>query len=137
MFVPMDVSEASLIPNAYYRDAYMGAQIVTYGAEDGDTWTAILKFPDGTTGSWAPITFYSQYNGQENCFVGGGPTSCGYTDYILAWYTFAQCQPTGTYTIEFLFNGVKFDERQFNLWPQIKDGLVPKLYQVDYKDPNL
>lgn len=113
----------------------MGAQVITVDASDGDIWETTIQFPDGRIGSWEPVRFFSNYDGYQNCFVGGGPTTCGGTQRLLHWSASARCQPAGTYTMRFSYNGQQYEQREFKLLPRIQDGKVPIYDQTLYSDP--
>jgi len=110
---------------AYNRDVLVGGETYISGAADGETWSANATRPDGTTITWGNITFHSDYNGQQNCFVSSSWIICGYTDLYVLWYTNSQCLQTGTWTMRFFNNGAQFHEGTFKVLPQIPPGKVP------------
>jgi hypothetical protein len=57
----------------------VGGETFISGAADGETWTASAVLPNGQTLNWGAITFYTDYNGQQNCFVSPSWVICGGT----------------------------------------------------------
>lgn len=119
---------------AYNRDVLVGGETFVSGASDGDYWHADARLPNGTTQTWGAIRFYSSYNGQQNCFVSPFWYICGTNSIIILWYTDGQCQPTGSWTMNFYANGAQFHSGQFTLLPQIPPNKVPLQNQVSYTD---
>ncbi len=109
---------------AYFRDEYAGVETIIQGATDGETWYADAIRPDGSRITWGTMRFYSSYAGQQNCFVSPWWYECGTRDIIILWYTGVRCSPTGTWTMNFYNNGVKFATTTFTLKPQIEAGKV-------------
>ena len=132
-YLTMDEIEPAPTPTAYYRDVYMGAETIlsVSGPVASKSWQVDLLTPDNET-LHSTIQFFSSYNGKENCFVSDNFTFCGATTGSVKWYTSARCAPSGSYTMTFFEDGNQYDQRQFKLLPQIKEGKVPLYNQDDY-----
>ena len=131
-YLTMDEIEPAPTPTAYYRDVYMGAETIlsVSGPVASKSWQVDLLTPDNET-LHSTIQFFSSYNGKENCFVSDNFTFCGATTGSVKWYTSARCAPSGSYTMTFFEDGNQYDQRQFKLLPQIKEGEVADYNQYD------
>src|SRR5512147_2269476 len=111
---------------AYFRDVFVGGQTILAGLVDQEQWYATVTRPDGSTIQWYPITFYLNYQGMSNCFVGiGMPTYCGSNQLYVLWYTEIQCAQTGIWRMNFFDNGSSFYSNSFTLLPQIPPDWAP------------
>lgn len=111
---------------AYFRDVYAGVETVIVGATDGETWYAEAIRPDGSKITWTTVRFYSNYGGNQDCFVSPfNFTECYTRNISIIWYTTVRCAPTGIWTMNFYNNGVQFATTTFTLKPQIEAGKVP------------
>jgi len=120
---------------AYYRDVTVAGMTYISGAVDGETWSATAIRPDGTTLNWGTLTFHSDYNDNQNCFVCPWWTICGTTALYVRWYTHSQCAEPGQWTMTFYNNGVQFYQGTFKVLPQIPPGKVPIYNQLAYNSP--
>ncbi len=94
------------VGTAYFRDVFVGGDTMLFGLLDQEQWYATATRPDGSTIQWSTITFYVNYQGMSNCFVGFGmPTYCGSNQLDVLWYTQVQCAPTGTWRMTFFDSG--------------------------------
>lgn len=120
---------------AYFRDVLAGAKTYIYGATDGETWTVDAQLSDGSTIKWPVVTFYANYGGSSNCFVGKPWVICGFRNIIILWYATVQCKQTGLWTMNFYNNSNYLFSTQFTLLPQINPVKVnPPLNQGSYLD---
>lgn len=131
-YVTMDETESEPTPTAYYRDVYAGAEtfLSISGPVASETWRVDWLLPNNQV-KQTTISYFSSYNGYQNCFI-GDRVICGITSVRAYWYIPVRCQPSGTYTMTFYDNGIQYDQRQFKLLPQIKEGKVPRYDQTDY-----
>lgn len=131
-YLTMDEIEPAPTPTAYYRDVYVGAEttLSVSGPVASETWRVDWLLPNNRA-IQTTIKFFSSYNGYQNCFIGDWVV-CGVTAVRAYWYIPARCQPSGTYTTTFYDNGVQYDQRQFKLLSQIKEGKVPSYDQSIY-----
>ena len=114
---------------AYSRDVLVAGETYISGAEDGEMWSASGVRPDGTPIMWGTVTFHSEYNGKQNCFVTSTWERCNITSIYLIWYQPSQCVEPGQWTMRFFNNGNKFYEGTFKVLPQIPPEKVPLLNQ--------
>ncbi len=119
---------------AYTRDVLAGGETFISGAADGETWHADAQRPDGSTITWGQIRFYSSYSGLNNCFVSPFWYICNASSLYVLWYSNAQCQEAGSWTMNFYNNGNRFYTGQYKLLPQIPPGKVPLYNQGAYTD---
>ncbi len=117
---------------AYIRDVLAGGQTYISGAADGESWSADEITPDGNTLTWGAVRFYSSYNGYQDCFVSPSWYICGGNSLYVLWYSNAQCQTSGTYTMNFYANDSRFYTGDFKLLPQIPPNKVPRYNQGAY-----
>lgn len=120
---------------AYFRDFFTGGETFSDGANDGDTLSATITDPNGNSlGSFFPITFHSNFNGQQNCWVGGFPpvTLCGSTSLDAIWFFNSQCGTSGNYTMSFTRNSVVYFTGSFNLVPSINPDKVSFITSPNY-----
>ena len=127
---------------AYFRDVLVGGEIFIDGANDRETWSGTVQYPDSSTSSWGTLQFFSAYGGEPNCFVYFDPAAfvpswriCGSYTLSMYWYAQSQCHLTGQWTMSFSNNGNVFHSGQFTLLPQIEPGLVPLFNQGAYSGP--
>ncbi|MBN1618386.1 hypothetical protein JW887_03525 [Candidatus Dojkabacteria bacterium] len=104
---------------AYFRDLWVAQITYITNANDGDEWTCKAYLPDGSTRNWGSAKFYSEHNGQTNCFVTSTWTRCNTDDITLIWYTKSQCAPTGEWIFEQYYNGLKISSESFELLPHL------------------
>ncbi|HVJ04103.1 MAG TPA: hypothetical protein VM578_00375 [Candidatus Saccharimonadales bacterium] len=123
---------------AYFRDTFVGGDTTLTGLYDGEQWYATSTAPGSSPTQWSPVTFYSNYNGSTNCFLGlpGYGPLCGSAQIEVLWYQEVLCATTGVWKMDFYDNGVNFYEGTFTLLPQIavqSDGSswVPSFSQAD------
>lgn len=131
-YVTMDETQPAPTPTAYYRDVYAGAEtfLSISGPVASETWRVDWLLPNNQV-KQTTIRYFSSYNGYQNCFI-GDRVICGITSVRAYWYIPARCQPPGTYTMTFYDNSTQYDQRQFKLLPQIKEGKVPSYDQTEY-----
>jgi hypothetical protein len=72
---------------AYLNDYAIGSQVAVSNARDGDQWRWEFYHEDGAPGSSARLTFYEEYEGSRDCFIG----------YIMFHYPTIQCGSTSTW----------------------------------------
>jgi hypothetical protein len=115
---------------AYYRDAFTGGQTSISGAQDGDRFDASITFPNGTVATFNTVTFASNFNGQQNCFLFPTPV-CGSNNIQIIWFVQSQCN-IGNFTGRWLANGAQFFSGQYTTLPQIPPNKVPLYNQGAY-----
>lgn len=109
---------------AYYRDFFTGGETLSDGV-DGDSVSAQIVTPSGAILSFSPVTFHSNFNGQQNCWVTIGFTLCDASSIDIQWFLQSQCQERGTYTMTFFRNQVQFFSGQYQILPTIPPHKVP------------
>ncbi len=110
---------------SYFRDFFAGGETFSDGANDGDTLTASITLPSGTTLQFSPITFHSSLNGQQDCWEGFGLLACNSTSIDVIWFDTVQCGQTGDYSMSFFRNGNAFASNiVFHLTPTINPSKV-------------
>ncbi len=127
---------------AYTRDLLVGGRTTIRNPSDGETWHAKLVRADGVTTTWSKVTFYADYEGQTNCYVSPMWTQplCNASTLWMTWYTTAQCQEKGTWTMTFYNNDASFYEGTFEVYPRIPptkpngDITVPRYNQSTCTD---
>lgn len=125
-------------PTAYYRDFFVGSQTKVTNAQNGSIFSTVYTFPDFATLTRSAV-FYSQYNGQQNCFVfsDGRPPKCGSTSATLQWPFQSQCGRTGFITADFYSQDsgasipIKFFTGEFLFDKRTPPDTVPWFYQLD------
>jgi hypothetical protein len=91
------------------------------GARDGESYVWQAVKPNGTIQTINTVTYHVSYNGQIDCFVwDNGSYTCGTGGHEVAWDGLLfQClesanQPTGTWTLQVIDNGVQAVSHQWN-----------------------
>ena len=119
--VPMVNANGSY--NAYYRDAFTGADFFALAFANNDQWVmrAISPTTDGgsTTTSLDsnPLIFYSSVSGVPNCFYSPGWLYyvCGSTGIDVQYDDLTQCDPAGNWTFQLLYNSAVVDQQSFTM----------------------
>ena len=86
---------------AFYRDVIVGAFTFISGATDGESWAATFTDPNNGAHVFPGITFFANFNGDQNCFVSPFQVICGGTSLDVLWFLPSQCAPTGTWSAQF------------------------------------
>lgn len=99
-------------PTDAYTTDYAVAQVITIvGAVDGETFTFKAVEPDSTVLTEWVITYHS-----TQCFTWSGGSLCNNSGYATFWTgPLVNCQPTGSWTLQFYDNSTLTVTHQFNL----------------------
>ncbi len=119
---------------AYFRDVAWEAEAVLEADADGDFWDADVAVPGGGSAAFPRLTFRSEFNGEQDCWVSGFQSLCGSKSIFVSYILGIQCQRGGLYTFHLFENGAKAFEGSFTLKPTLPPGTVPKQYQTSFPD---
>ena len=121
---------------ASYRDVMVAGRTYVSNPEDGETWSASVTLPDGTTKNWNGFTFHSVSGEDTNCFISYVPywRLCDATSISIQWQIYSQCRETGTWHMSFFNNGQLFHEDSFVVIPQVDTAYLTQHDQNAYPD---
>jgi hypothetical protein len=119
---------------AYFRDIAWEAEAVLEADADGDFWDADIATPGGGA-PFPRLTFRTEFNGQQDCWVvNGSQFVCGSNVIFVSYIHPIQCQRGGLYTFHLFENGGRVFEGSFTLKPTLPEGSVPKQFQTSFPD---
>lgn len=111
---------------AFFRDFFTGGETTDIGV-DGESISAQMITADNPpqTISFNPITFHSNLNGQQDCWVGFAEQICNAPVLDVIWFVQTQCFTAGTFSMTFFHQGVPFSSGTFQIAPTIPLHTVP------------